>query len=451
LKSLASMVSHIHPTPGIYLTLLKGLTPTAPRANQQISNEVVAVEVVPDPETIQSTQASSAASIASSNQQPPSASWWPFLGWSAPAPTAAPAEDPSNLPQLNTSDLGNIPPPAPSSIAGESHIGSSSGSIQEEPRPAEVPQVPNSASWFGLWPWAPEAPAQPPKTEAELIKEEALARENQPSSLPTSPGTVVPDQPTPRPESVSNPLSADAFENRASWASFFSLRAAHGAKKVTLQGEPEEEVMEIDVPAEAPAASAPAVSITTAPAIVGKKVAGIIASGTSTPASKPRSSSAGPARRDPPKPPLTDSDSIRQKVVSGNTTKRSSSATPSKRSLPPPAAPKAPNMILPTFGDTFYTLPRALPPHTRPTALRKVSRLVSGVLGIAPSTGDQGTSDEMREWQSRAGVNVPRSYEGLRAARDVGRDLPRVGEVLGVQDVGRIKECKRIAILGVHG
>ncbi|PVF92514.1 hypothetical protein CPB86DRAFT_791078 [Serendipita vermifera] len=439
----------------VEVTGVEGLTATPSRANHQISNEVIAVEVVPDPETIQSTQGSSAASIASSYQPPPSsASWWPF--WSG-APPAAPTEGSSNPSQLNTSDLGNIPPAAPSSVAGDSHIASSSGSIQEESQQAEVPPVPSSASWFGFWPWGAEGaepPTQPTKTEAELIKEEALARGNQPSSLPTSPGTVVPDQPTPRPDSEQNPLAQDMIDNRASWASFFSLRAAHGAKKVTVQGEFEEEVMEIDVNAEVPpsATQAHSVSVTATPAIVGKKVAGIIASGTSTPLSKPRSSSAGPGRRDPPKPPLTDSDSIRQKVVSGsNTTKRSSSATPSKRSLPPPAVPKAPNMILPTFGDTFYTLPRALPPHTRPTTLKKVGRLVSGVLGITSSGGGQVPNDEMREWQARSGANVPRSYEGLRSARDVGKDLPRVGEVLGIQDVGRIRDCKRVAILGVHG
>ncbi|CAG8732136.1 7614_t:CDS:2, partial [Acaulospora colombiana] len=287
-----------------------------------------------------------------------------------------------------------------------------------------------------------------------MIKEEALARGNQPSSLPTSPGTVVPDQATPRVETEQNPLAQDMIENRASWTSFFSLRAAHGAKKVTLQGEPpEEEVMEIDVNTEIPVTQVPAptVSLSNAPSIVGKKVAGIIASSTSTPSSKPRSSSAGPARRGPPKPPLTDSESIRRKVTGLSTTKRSSSATPSKRSLPPQSASKAPNMILPTFGDTFYTLPRALPPHTRPTTLKKVGRLVSGVLGITSNGGGQVSNDEMREWQAHSGAKVPRNYEGLRSARDVGRDLPRVGEVLGIQDVGRIKECKRIVIIGVHG
>ncbi|CAG8645659.1 14248_t:CDS:2, partial [Acaulospora colombiana] len=137
----------------------RGLTPTPSGVNQRISNEVISIEVVPDPETIQSAQGSSAASIASSSlAYPPSASWWPFLGWSG-APRTASSEGSSNPPRLNTSDLGDIPPPAPSSVAGDSHIASSSGSIQEEPQQVTiVPPVPNSASWFGFWPWSAEGP-----------------------------------------------------------------------------------------------------------------------------------------------------------------------------------------------------------------------------------------------------------------------------------------------------
>ncbi|KAG8805664.1 hypothetical protein FRC18_006544 [Serendipita sp. 400] len=78
---------------------------------------------------------------------------------------------------------------------------------------------------------------------------------------------------------------------------------------------------------------------------------------------------------------------------------------------------------------------------------------MSGVFGITnlggPST--PAPSSEIREWQGRAGVHIPRDYENLRASREVGRDLPRVGEVLGIHDIGRIRDCKRVAILGVHG
>jgi hypothetical protein len=75
--------------------------------------------------------------------------------------------------------------------------------------------------------------------------------------------------------------------------------------------------------------------------------------------------------------------------------------------------------------------------------------LVGDALGLGANI--ENLRKGMKEWQQRAGIHVPTSYEGLRAARDVGRDLPRFGEVLGARDIGNIKDCKRVAIIGVHG
>ena len=72
-----------------------------------------------------------------------------------------------------------------------------------------------------------------------------------------------------------------------------------------------------------------------------------------------------------------------------------------------------------------------------------------GIGGLGPTNSP--SLEDMREWQSRSSYVVPKDYEGLHATRDVGRDLPRTGGVLGVQDIGGIKDCKRVAILGIHG
>jgi len=39
----------------------------------------------------------------------------------------------------------------------------------------------------------------------------------------------------------------------------------------------------------------------------------------------------------------------------------------------------------------------------------------------------------------------------LFTARDVGADLPRVGEVLPLLDVGELYTMKRIVVIGIHG
>ncbi|KAG8878426.1 hypothetical protein FRC20_008349 [Serendipita sp. 405] len=409
-----------------------------------LTREPLAIKVIPESEPSSSAVASSAASVSSLNQSSANTSWWPVLPWSSVPNTAA---EPKPTTDLSTAMIpAGVQSSAASSIApsvGEelskamlSH-GGVDGSISIQP-------IPNSASWFGFWPWSGQPPITlPEKTEAELIKEAAIARDANIASTPT----IVPDAPENYQNPEQNPVSPDTVVNRSSWAYFFSLRSAHGARQITIdvQGE---EIMDLDgdpdVPVDTPATGS------MAPSVKGKSSAA--PSGSASPIPKPRASSTGPAvKRNPPNPPLTDSESIRKKVVAGG--KRSSSATPSKRSLPPPSAPKAPNMVLPTFEDTFYTLPRALPPHSRPTPLRKVGRIMSGVFGITnlggPST--PAPSSEIREWQGRAGVHIPRDYENLRASREVGRDLPRVGEVLGIHDIGRIRDCKRVAILGVHG
>ena len=426
----------------------------APAPIPEISEEMVIDSLPPT---------SSAASISSSSSAhpPPSASWWPYFG--RPAPVLPVTLDTSLSDSGHVTSSEGIPSSAASSIVASSTDGHQVTTYpQQTSGGTDNHALPDSASWFGLWPWGGQAGPDPEnkKTDAELVKEEALARDQTSPPL-TSASTVMPELSTPRLAEIAsaisgrNPIEEDSVENRASWTSFFSLRAAHGAKQVTQAGE-EEDVMDLDGDPDAPVV-APS---NTNDSIKGAAKIAPVAVTTSSSTSKPsgRSSSTEPSgsRTKRTAPPLTDSDSIRQKVVNSNKTttpaKRSSSATPSKRSLPPSAPPKAPNMVLPTFGDTFYTLPRALPPYSRPrpTPLR---RIMSGVFGL----GAQGASlntpslDEMKEWQNRSSYVVPKDYEGLRAARDVGRDLPRVGGVLGIPDIGGINECKRVAILGIHG
>lgn len=374
------------------------------------------------------TNGSSAMSVASSNHIP--RSWWLFAKSTSAVPPAMSTES-----NIQPSSLQ--PTPAFSSSSAYESVPVSAIESISFVREQRSQQPSSSATWFGVWPWNSESTSsRPAKTEAELIKEEAMAREKGKftlSSPPSSSKTLNTQEAASCPQNVErNPIADDILDNRSSWATFFSRRAAHGAKRIALEDEGDVEVMDLSADPDMPPAS-PAPTSPVNLAITKAKGKG---------AAPGRSSSLGPAKKGvEPKTNVADSAKV-----------RSASVTPSKRSIAPPSGPKPPNMVLPTFEETFYTLPRALPPYTRPTSLKRVGKLVSGVFGIngenAPSARRK---SEMREWQQKMGVEMPRDYEGLRASRDVGRDFPRVGEVLGINDVGGLRNCKRVAILGVHG
>ena len=366
---------------------------------------------------------------------------------------------------------------------------------------------PAGGSWLRPWGWSGSSgPTLGEKTEAERIRDAALARPD-PSLLPSPPPPIDVDEqsnvtkPTTRAPTTGlgleiNPIMKDMQENRASWINFLSLRAAHRYRVITESGEPvEQEVEEVMDLAADPTFPPPEEPKTeeTVKAQKGsrwmgqwKQPKGAIGPPPGSPGKK---GSESPTPN--PMPPLTDSDSIKGKT--GHT----SGKDKEKRARPP-------NMLLPAFEDTFYTLPRCVLPYRPPPprtsnatlkTLKKVGELVSGVLlgkvESKPDDADGGVREkrsEMREWQIRhgrlpnpgprpasptspnspnsmrstfSGPSRPRSNSAsharnpepypLFAARDVGVDLPRVGEVLSHPDVGELYTTKRIVVIGIHG
>ncbi|KAG8794795.1 hypothetical protein FRC17_008230, partial [Serendipita sp. 399] len=263
------------------------------------NSEPLLIVTTAESEPNSSAVTSSAASVAS-NQPSVAASWWP---WSSVPNTAV---DPPAIPEASMAIVPTGVHSSASSIAPSS-VGEGGGRVitSQLEGGSRSMEVVNSASWFGFWPWNGQTTIPlPEKTEAELIKEEAMARDAQLASSPSA----VPDVPSSQHDPERNPVSPDTVINRSSWAYFFSLRSAHGARQVTISGE-EEEVMDLDGDPEAPAAADP-----TMLSMKGKSSAA--RSGSASPVPKPRASSTGPAvGKRAPNPPLTDSESIRKKVA----------------------------------------------------------------------------------------------------------------------------------------
>ncbi|CAE6506704.1 unnamed protein product [Rhizoctonia solani] len=299
-----------------------------------------------------------------------------------------------------------------------------------------------------------------PKTQAELIKEEALARQA-PSVVPALPSPVL------------------NTATKSSWVSYFSSAASRSTPTMSdgravsqrAENAGEMEVMNIDeneltepVEVETSTPSSPS------PATRARKTA----AATSKPAS-----------------PLTDSPSIKHKasVISQGKKSSASSARSAKETFP--------NLLLPAFGDTFYTVPRCVPPHNsapssgtpagiRGYVLHRAARKVKNISTMLFNTnapdrtaGPNVVNAEMEEYQRRAlerhkltnranfaGVEPAlararnprpgstRSYSGFGSLPidDFGNELPRVFSALGQSNaLGDIAGPIRAAVIGVHG
>ncbi|KAF8604389.1 hypothetical protein BDV93DRAFT_507709 [Ceratobasidium sp. AG-I] len=319
-----------------------------------------------------------------------------------------------------------------------------------------------------LAPIAPEDTQQasrPAKTQAELIKEEALARQS-PSVVPALPGPVL------------------NSATKSSWVSYFSSNASRSAPamsdgravKQRAENATDMEVMDID---EEELSQPVEVHVP------------------SPPISSPTSRTGGTSATGKPASPLTDSPSVKHKasIISQGKKSSASSTKSTKVSFP--------NLVLPTFGDTFYTVPRCVPPHiatTSPSAstiapapgpwklkrtVKNLSTLLFNTNAADKSSGPYVPNAEMEEYQhqlrerrrltnranfavvepavprlpnaSRASTIRPGNVRstssfGSLAIDDFGNELPRVFSVLGEGNAfGDIAGPMRAVVIGVHG
>jgi hypothetical protein len=354
-------------------------------------------------------------------------SWWALVGWRATAPhTASPVQDP---PPIRALDHESVAVATDGSSRG-ANISSSSTPAHVEPLhgstlSAEKPHD-RGSTWLTQWSWygqstlasAPDR-IQPEEESASHVEPgtvtpktaEALTRQE-----PTSTAHVEP----------TNPIESSITANISGWASFFSSRSLL-AKRITDTEDREEdrmEVMEIDEGVDERGS-------TLSLAVNSETRAGKDPATREMRPSKPVSGPPrSPSPSTKPKAKLDDVKGSKRTSVSPTPSKGSARASPR---VPPP-----PNLVLPTWDDTFLLPPRStVPPEKSDSVLTKTVRFVSGMLFAK----DDGASTETDKARSKS--------EEYFA--DFGKELPRTWDVIGEPIDGILQGCKRVVVIGIHG
>lgn len=265
---------------------------------------------------------------------------------------------------------------------------------------------------------------------------------------------VIPAPPTPAEQVKADALARmgakDAVLNeatRSTWINYFSSRSALPASKVEDKDRGPE-VMKIDFgPDKGPtstkaAPSSPQNGLKDRSAHKESKHPVKESDEKKKPADKPSADPAPPTSR--PSTPLTNDKGKANQVVAAaaaTTTKGKKGDSSSK----PPKGPSPPNLLLPSFDDTFLAAPRSTPPskgmlektlsylfsRKADETMRKTRK--SSLLSIGASRAEQTSDVKEHEAQTR---------------------LPRMWNVVGDKERALTKGCKgvkKVSIIGVHG
>lgn len=400
------------------------------------------------------------------------------------------------------SDTPSPPSPSPPSLR--------ESDADDTTKPASITSAEGQSSWLNPWNWysgstaTPSSlrPSLPPVeendrelTESQMIIQAALARDNQSSPTATQPPApvletdtvmdTVKDDGKAYPDEV-NPIRSTVGANRSGWASFFLARSIKsiedGEKRLigTETGNGEMEVMEVPDPEDLPPeVTATATTTTTAaPAIPtstpGNTMAAIVSqfvpkssavsiksSSSKVPTSPVRPPKElekelgrrekEPKKKDPPATPLTNSEKVKE--TTRKTAERSSSPSPSKRSgTSTPVSPRnePPNLVLPTWGDTFHAPPRSLLPISM---IRKEDEyVVTKTIKTLWSRGWEVAGMGNAKGKERAGIQGESGKAGHSELADFGKSLPRALNVVGERmDPKMLQGVCRVVVIGIAG
>jgi hypothetical protein len=382
--------------------------------------------------------------------------WWTYLGWSnAQAPDSHIQTEPApNVPTIPSVVSDALPPPV-GEMAAQPTVDSTfvpqkaEKDIEEQIESQKAPSVlstdapePQGSAWYSPWSWyqGSSTPVQftgsPPGTQAVSDGAGNVQSElNQGDEPLNQMVTAVPPSPDPqRPASDANPISSTITNNRSGWISFFSARAV-AMKSITNESHNEEmEVMDLDEDESSPTAGSPSSATCSAPS---SKDVNVPSPG-STGVQNVSPSSPSLAQKKPEdKSAPTNGSANSSNAVRFGANKRPPSPTPSKKSGMKTPIISPPNLVLPTWDDTFHTHPRAHVPAEPPSALSKTFQYVSEVLFAHDETASH------KKGKGKSGERPLKPYE---------KALPRSWDVIGgqqQQDV--LRGCRRAVVIGVHG
>lgn len=264
-------------------------------------------------------------------------------------------------------------------------------------------------------------------TESEMIKEEALARPSPPSAPSHLAAESEPQSTRVEPLAIPNQGDRSNDESQSQthtpsssyWASFFTSPLPGRSAVASLRSKKSAVSLKNFDPAAPPTANgtAPVAAGSTesldtttesvkdkkgtaeaAPPLTGSEAVKLSVKAADAAATKP-GPGPSPQEKDvqePIKSPTDPKGKQKEKIQKRKSTsladnsKDAKEKPESKRTkTPPPRPPPPPNLVLPTWGDTFHTLPRSIPPSALELSLNpstsgsgwSVGKLVKGVLG----------------------------------------------------------------------
>lgn len=419
----------------------------------------------------------------------PASSWWGYVGWSSGSSTHNFADTSTSptKPNLSTSESSmagsvravksapNLPSETSASIpptngAERSNTTESiNNPATELNKPASVFSAQSQGSaWYAPWSWygnnssamaVGEEDGKEEMTQSQRVKEEALARDRVDDTSPP-PSAAPTIEVTPPPQEVSNPVENIIASNTNGWALFWSSKTIT-TKNITDGGEKVKrdengmEVMDIDneegtdtttaSPSSPTVANKEPVKATAASRPKPLLISDVKKPDASVKEKKEDKDKDGVPRteKDSSKPtplPFTNSDSVKRDSAKANAQK--GSPAPSIKSsgggTRSPASPRNPNLVLPTWTDTFHAPPRSLVPPPPTSAISKTFNYFSGVLFQKSEKGDT----------NKKGKSKARDREFMEFGEELPRAYDVVGEKLGT-DV--LRGCKNAVIIGVHG
>jgi hypothetical protein len=354
-------------------------------------------------------------------------SWWALVGWGATTPhTASPVQEPPPIRALDQESVAVATDRASrgtniSSSSTPAHVEHQHGSTLSAEEPHD-----RGSSWLTQLSWYGQSTSvsapnriQPEEESANRVEQGTVTPKTAESPTRQEPTSTAPVEPT-------NPIQSSITANISGWASFFSSRSLL-AKRITDTEDREEDGMEVMEIEEEVDERGSTLSLAVNP----ESRAGKDAAAREV---RPSKSVPGPPRSPSPSPkPKAKHDDVK------GSKRTSVSPTPSKGSGR--ASPRAPppNLVLPTWDDTFLLPPRSTVPREKSdSVLSKTVRFVSGML----FSKDDGASTEIDKARSK----------NEEYFADFGTELPRTWDVIGEPIDGNILQgCKRVVVIGIHG